>query len=1145
MRSPFSIRKYLFVVTAALCWCLPSNAQLTLNQPNTTGTYTDPVSITLAPGFHSTGNFHAFIGTSSSGVLSNYNYIHAITYKTASTTVPSSFTTANSIQEVQYFDGLGRPMQSIVINGSAGTKDLVTHQTYDDLGRPYRQYLPYVASTVGGAYKTDGATAAVSYYQGTHAGVVQTPYPYSQPVYEPSPLNRIAQQGAPGAAWQPYNTGISGSGHTQKADYATNAASTIRLWTLTGNGASGTAYYPAGDLLLTVSKDENWTTGKIGTAEEYTDKRGAVVAKRVWQTESTARITYYVYDAWGGLLYVIPPGFTATSFTEADANFSRYIYAYKYDGLRRVTEKKIPGKGWEEMVYNKLDQLVLSRDAKMKAANQWLFSKYDTLGRTVVTGLISSSATRASWQTMFNGQTQNCEARDNGNASGTGMGYTNNVHPKTGISAYYTITYYDDYAFHSNTHGNPTGSQRTQVRGLQTGVRVNTLGTSTRLLTNTYYDTEGRVVQTKTQNHLGGTDVVTTTYNFPGDVVKTSRTHTMSSVSTLVETRYDYDHLRRRTDTYQKTGNASSTEVLLSRQEYNGVGQLYQRKLHRLSGSTFAQTVTHGYNERGWLRTGNAGLFLQLELRYNTGTTPQYNGNVANQLWTTAGQTAKSYTYTYDRLNRLTAATAGTGTPASYTENGITYDAMGNITALKRGSAAVQTYSYTDGNRLTSVSGGITRSYTYDVNGNALTDGTNTFTYNVLNLPATVTGTNASTYTYDATGKKLTRTKGGIATHYADGIRYTGNTIDFVQTEAGIARRVNATTYAYEYNLTDHLGNVRVTFDIDGTTARRIQSDDYHAFGKRISVGAISGTENHYLYNGKELQAGLDRYDYGARLYDPVIGRWGSVDPMADKYYTLSPFTYVANNPINAIDPDGKRIFWVGGAGNDQIGWNYTSMWQRAVTDGGIGGFTRINASHDNPISLRNGSTPTGDIYFTSSARSSSYQLTPIYNRSDPLGSARGIYNKRIPVQDAQIDKAYGAILSNIQDSPLAEGEQFNLMGYSYGAVLQAHVALRLANAGHKIDNLVLIGSPISTKSELYKSLTSNKNIRQVLRYDIPGDKLSNPKNILEFIQGSRQNSDPNNTGEGPHYDLARPGDDTYDRIRNVVVEWLRQQGVQ
>ena len=135
----------------------------------------------------------------------------------------------------------------------------------------------------------------------------------------------------------------------------------------------------------------------------------------------------------------------------------------------------------------------------------------------------------------------------------------------------------------------------------------------------------------------------------------------------------------------------------------------------------------------------------------------------------------------------------------------------------------------------------------------------------------------------------------------------------------------------------------------------------------------------------------------------------------------------------------------------------------------------------------------------------------------------------------------------NLAANPLAEGEQFNLAGYSYGSVLQAHAALKLANSGQKIDNLILIGSPISEKSALYKQLQKNKNIGNVLRIDIDGDKLSNPQDILDFIQGGRQNADPNNTGEGPHFDLARPGqgegnnNDTYKRIQQVVVEWLKQ----
>jgi RHS repeat-associated protein len=81
--------------------------------------------------------------------------------------------------------------------------------------------------------------------------------------------------------------------------------------------------------------------------------------------------------------------------------------------------------------------------------------------------------------------------------------------------------------------------------------------------------------------------------------------------------------------------------------------------------------------------------------------------------------------------------------------------------------------------------------------------------------------------------------------------------------------------------------------------------DDYYPFGLEINRTPYT-PKNEYLYNKKELQEEFAEYDYGARFYDPVIGRWTSVDPDAENYKSTSSYAYVLNNPINTIDPDGR-----------------------------------------------------------------------------------------------------------------------------------------------------------------------------------------------------------------------------------------------
>ncbi|MBB6236396.1 RHS repeat-associated protein, partial [Pedobacter sp. AK013] len=247
----------------------------------------------------------------------------------------------------------------------------------------------------------------------------------------------------------------------------------------------------------------------------------------------------------------------------------------------------------------------------------------------------------------------------------------------------------------------------------------------------------------------------------------------------------------------------------------------------------------------------------------------------------------------------------------------ISYDVMGNITSLTRDGFGTNNYTGYNGNRLTAISGFTNSSYGYDANGNLTSDTQKniTLSYNFLNQPYVVGGSQNLNYTYSAVGEKLKKQNGSTITEYARGIQYSNGSIDFIQTEEGLARR-NGSSYSYEYNLGDHLGNVRTTFYKNPNTNQLeiLQRDDYYAFGLRKK--ALAGASNNkYLYNGKELQEELEQYDYGARLYDPVIGRFNVVDRFAEKYSSTSSYGYSANNPINLIDINGDSL-WVSYAGN-------------------------------------------------------------------------------------------------------------------------------------------------------------------------------------------------------------------------------------
>ncbi len=206
-------------------------------------------------------------------------------------------------------------------------------------------------------------------------------------------------------------------------------------------------------------------------------------------------------------------------------------------------------------------------------------------------------------------------------------------------------------------------------------------------------------------------------------------------------------------------------------------------------------------------------------------------------------------------------------------------------------------------------------STTYDNNGNLTKDlnkGITNISYNVLSLPQVVTFSNGNTitYLYTADGKKLrtVHVTNGTATttDYCGNVIYENGIQKLLLTEEGYINLDSPTTYYYY--LKDHQGNNRVVLSSNGTV---METNHYYPFGGTFASSNVQP----YKYNGKELDTknGLNWYDYGARHYDAALGRWLVVDPLAEKYYSISPYVYCNNNSIGAIDFEGKLIIFING----------------------------------------------------------------------------------------------------------------------------------------------------------------------------------------------------------------------------------------
>jgi hypothetical protein len=566
----------------------------------------------------------------------NQNYVETVTVTAEgikTETQVAALTSDQAQRNIVYFDGIGRPVQQVQWQASPTRKDVVQPMLYDKFGRERFKFLPY-ADTDGGndgwfktgtvnkpatENETDVPTAGklFTFYnqaQSTNPETVFTPWantpkPFAQTRFEASPLNRALEQGAPGQNWQIVSTEAPGNNRTLKTSQRTNNTNEVRYWTY--DAATGTTKsiknHDPGTLFVAEVTDEH----KQVTLE-YKDKSGQVVCKKgqdgvtdATPPQPTFLETHYVYDDFGLLRTVIQPEgvanlgqvYTGTEYQIANTGTfaQQWCFTYRYDYRNRMTEKRVPGAGPVYLVYNERDELILTQDAAQrgKTNKEWSFTKYDALGRVIMTGICQHAAvSQSAMQTAADGAGSSYETRTNANEGYTVGSAFPNLSQLTHQSL--TVNYYDDYNFDYSNNGDPADRDEDyapaglspepvpswRTTGRPTGSKTRNLEDNAWLLSVSFYDKYGRVIQTRSGNHLGGKDIATVVYDFAGRVLQRKTEHT-GRERVSVKEEFTYDHASRPLAHYHQVNDGN--KILLKSQSYNELGQLVRKDLHARS----------------------------------------------------------------------------------------------------------------------------------------------------------------------------------------------------------------------------------------------------------------------------------------------------------------------------------------------------------------------------------------------------------------------------------------------------------------------------------------------------------------------------------------------------------------------------------
>lgn len=692
----------------------------------------------------------------------------------------------------------------------------------------------------------------------------------------------------------------------------------------------------------------------------------ALNTKRRFPDKTIGQIGAYKFSIQDNSIYVETEApFTnlaGTLYTSSEApNFEAntlsiegLCYIYHYDYKHRLIEKKIPGKGWEYIVYDPQDRPVLVQDAKLRENQQWLFNKYDHLGRTVYNGIhqftpqgSEANAGRLELQSIINTQTNFEEVRLNAATTldDTAIYYSNTAYPNTNITLL-NINYYDDYdvGLHTDFAYQDSYGQTLlhTTKDLPTISKVRVLDEDDWTTSVTYYDDTVRPIYLVSQNsYLNTLQWVKTKYNFASEVLETKGYH-LKNGHTAIETvnRFTYDHAGRLL-TQTQTINNGAPELIVNN-HYDALGRLLSKDVggEAASNPTYSpglQTVDYSYNIRGWLTgindSDNLGSDLfGFKLNYNTTSLSDsnalYNGNISETHWSTSNDhIERHYNYSYDALNRITGAMysnsgdqlGGMLAQEDYSISKIRYDLNGNITNLQRMGRYYQTPQYSGMERYDVID---KLSYSYAPLSNKLVhvddDASHAFGFKDVATP--------EDYTYDSNGNMTSDANKGIL--------------------AIVYNHLNLPT-----KITTAQGGIEYVYDASGSKLQKVVSQGSTVMTTNYAGGYIyqhtqSNSETLQFFNQPEgyVKPNGTHFEYvyqykdhlgNVRLSYQDINNNGAVDSSEileeNHYYPFGLQHKGYNNVVNANANDTASKFKFNNAEiEDALGLNlYEMTWRQ------------------------------------------------------------------------------------------------------------------------------------------------------------------------------------------------------------------------